>query len=40
VTLQRIILTFKPEGVEIRTVHRTKDGPGPKPGLGSGSSGR
>jgi hypothetical protein len=40
VTLQRIILTFKPEGVEIRTVHRTKDGHDPKPGPSSGSSGR
>jgi hypothetical protein len=29
VTLQRLILTFKPEGVEIRTLYRSKDGPGP-----------
>jgi hypothetical protein len=28
-TLQRLVLTFKPEGVEIRTLYRRKDGPGP-----------
>jgi hypothetical protein len=27
--LQRLVLTFKPEGVEIRTLYRTQDGPGP-----------
>ncbi len=29
VTLQRIILTFKPEGLEARVLYRTKDGPNP-----------
>lgn len=28
-TLQRLVLTFKPEGVEIRTLYRTKGGPNP-----------
>ena len=28
-TLQRLVLTFKPEGVEIRTLYRSKDGHGP-----------
>ena len=28
-SLQRLVLTFKPEGVEIRTLYRRKDGPGP-----------
>jgi hypothetical protein len=28
-TLQRLILTFKPEDVEIRTLYRSKDGPDP-----------
>jgi hypothetical protein len=29
-TLQRLILTFKPEeGAEIQTLYRSKDGPGP-----------
>ena len=28
-SLQRLVLTFKPEGVEIRTLYRSKDGPGP-----------
>ncbi len=28
-TLQRLVLTFKPEGVEIRTLYRSKDGPNP-----------
>ena len=28
-TLQRLILTFKPEGVEIRTLYRSKDSHGP-----------
>ncbi len=27
--LQRLILTFKPEGVEIRTLYKSKDGHGP-----------
>ena len=27
--LQRIALTFKPDGIEIRALYRTKDGPGP-----------
>jgi hypothetical protein len=27
--LQHLILTFKPEGVEIRTLYRTKGGPRP-----------
>ena len=26
---QRLVLTFKPEGVEIRMLYRTKDGPNP-----------
>jgi hypothetical protein len=29
VTLQRLVLTFKPEDVEIRTLYRSKDGPDP-----------
>jgi hypothetical protein len=28
-SLQRLVLTFKPEGVEIRTLYRSKDGHGP-----------
>ena len=28
-SLQRLILTFKPEGIEVRTLYRTQDGPGP-----------
>jgi hypothetical protein len=28
-TLQRLVLTFKPEGVEIRTLYRSEDGPNP-----------
>ena len=28
-TLQRLIISFKPEGVEIRTLYRSKDGPNP-----------
>ena len=28
-SLQRLVLTFKPEGVEIRALYRTQDGPGP-----------
>ncbi len=28
-TLQRLVLTFKPEGVEIRALYRTKTGPNP-----------
>jgi len=28
-TLQRLILTFKPEGVEIRTLYKSNDGHGP-----------
>ncbi len=28
-TLQRLVLTFKPEGLEIRTLYRSKVGPGP-----------
>jgi hypothetical protein len=27
--LQRLVLTFTREGVEIRTLYRSKDGPGP-----------
>ena len=27
--LQRLILTFKPDGVEVRALYRTKHGPGP-----------
>ncbi len=27
--LQRLVLTFKPEGLEARVLYRTKDGPGP-----------
>jgi len=27
--LQRLIITFKPEGVEIRTLYCSKDGPNP-----------
>ncbi len=27
--LQRLVLTFKPEGLEIRALYRTKAGPGP-----------
>jgi hypothetical protein len=29
VRLQRLIVSFKPEGVEIRTLYRSKDGHGP-----------
>jgi hypothetical protein len=29
VTLQRLVLTFKPEGIEARALYRTKAGPGP-----------
>jgi hypothetical protein len=29
VRLQRLILSFKPEGVEIRTLYRKKNGPNP-----------
>jgi hypothetical protein len=28
-TPHRLVLTFKPEGVEIRTLYRTKDSPAP-----------
>jgi hypothetical protein len=28
-TLQRLIITFKPEGVEIRTLYRSRNGPNP-----------
>ena len=28
-SLQRLVLTFKPDGVEIRTLYRTKNGPAP-----------
>ena len=28
-TLQRLVLTFTPEGVEIRALYRSKDWPGP-----------
>ena len=28
-TLQRLVLTFKPEGIEIRTLYRDKNGPNP-----------
>jgi hypothetical protein len=28
-THQRLILSFKPEGVEVRALYRKKDGPGP-----------
>ena len=28
-SLQRLAFTFKPEGVEIRTLYRTKSGPSP-----------
>jgi hypothetical protein len=28
-TLQRLVLTYKGGGIEIRTLYRTKDGPGP-----------
>ena len=28
-TLQRLIFTFKPDGVEVRTLYRSKDGPNP-----------
>ena len=28
-SLQRLVLTFKPEGIEIRTLYRTKAGPNP-----------
>jgi hypothetical protein len=28
-SLQRLVLTFKPEGVEIRALYRTQDGPAP-----------
>jgi len=28
-TLQRLVLTFTPEGVEIRTLYRRKNGPNP-----------
>jgi hypothetical protein len=30
-TLQRLVLTFKPEGVEIRTLYRRRDQDGPGP---------
>jgi hypothetical protein len=29
VTLQRLILTFKPDGLEVRTLYRSKGGPNP-----------
>ena len=29
-TLQRLILTFKPEGVVIRTLYRSEAGPNPR----------
>jgi len=29
VTLQRLVLTFKPEGLEVRALYRTQAGPGP-----------
>ncbi len=28
-TLQRLVLTFKPDGVEVRTLYRRKSGPNP-----------
>ena len=28
-TLQRLVLTFKPDGVEVRTLYHRKDGPNP-----------
>ena len=28
-TLQRLVLTFKPEGLEVRTLYRTTAGPNP-----------
>ncbi len=28
-TLQRLILTFKPDGLEVRTLYRSKGGPNP-----------
>ena len=28
-TLQRLILTFKPDGLEVRTLYRRKSGPNP-----------
>ena len=28
-SLQRLVLTFKPEGIEVRTLYRTNDGPAP-----------
>ncbi len=29
VTLQRLVLTFKPSGLEVRTLYRRKSGPNP-----------
>jgi hypothetical protein len=28
-TLQRLVLTFKPDGLEVRTLYRSKGGPNP-----------
>ncbi len=28
-TLQRLVLTFKPDGLEVRTLYRSKSGPNP-----------
>jgi hypothetical protein len=28
-TLRRLVVDFKPEGVQLRTLYRCKDGPGP-----------
>ena len=28
-SLQRPVITFKPEGVEVRTLYRSEDGPNP-----------
>lgn len=28
-SLQRLVITFKPEGVEVRTLYRKKNGPNP-----------
>ncbi len=31
-TLQRLVLTFKPDGVEVRTLYRRRSQSGPNPG--------
>jgi hypothetical protein len=34
-TLRRLVVDFRPEGVQLRTLYRCEDGPGPRPGPGT-----